>query len=138
MILILLYELYEITTIENQSGKNLSLQIDHRQSPIKNFFLRKQVLLISASAEKPRTLARLFLKHFLKPWFQLHCTTFISRHAVNTKISNADVWFSVFFLKSSVKCSKSDLTTVSSTMEFVCRKYFSLDWANKWRAIHSF
>lgn len=99
MILILLYELYEITTIENQSGKNLSLQIDHRQSPIKNFFLRKQVLLISASAEKPRTLARLFLKHFLKPWFQLHCTTFISRHAVNTKISNADVWFSFFFLK---------------------------------------
>lgn len=59
-------ELYEITTVENQSDKNLSLQIDHRQSPIKNFFLRKQaVLLISAGAERPRTLARLSLKHFL-------------------------------------------------------------------------
>lgn len=58
--------IYEITTVENQSDKNLSLQIDHRQSPIKNFFLRKQaVLLISAGAERPRTLARLFLKHFL-------------------------------------------------------------------------
>lgn len=53
LILILLYELYEITTIENQSGKNLSLQIDHRQSPIKNFFYASKSSWFLPALESP-------------------------------------------------------------------------------------